>query len=343
MSLPDPLQLAIDAARNGRNAEARSLLMDLVDSDPRNETAWIWLSGLMESLEDRIIACENALAINPENRKVHMYLADLQRQQAGVPARSPNNHDDLFNRAEALLERGDASAALELAHQVLEQDARHEGAWLMIASLSGNDVDRQIDALEKAIEINPANQETQSRLAEIRHDKNHPLDRAIRLESEGKFEQAIKAYSELAARSKKPGEFDHIYTQIARIERLQQEKIRHVSPASSVLRLTFGWLLLYLILIVVQAGLNPFRHASLSLWIALPLVAVGSLLLALAELPARHAMWKRLFSGRGMPAWAARLFAGLIGWALVILPHVLLVMDSLDRLNGFQIPAIPLF
>jgi hypothetical protein len=35
----------------------------------------VWLSGLVHSLEDRIIACENALTINPENHCGHTNIA----------------------------------------------------------------------------------------------------------------------------------------------------------------------------------------------------------------------------------------------------------------------------
>jgi len=63
------LQRAIQAARAGRKIEARDLLIQIVETDPENEMAWVWLSGLVDSLEDRIIACEpladlrNALAM----------------------------------------------------------------------------------------------------------------------------------------------------------------------------------------------------------------------------------------------------------------------------------------
>src|SRR5215208_8531368 len=77
----DVLQRAIQAARAGRRIEARDLLLEIVEIDPRNEMAWMWLSGLVDSLEDRIIACENVLTINPANEKVRAYLTELQRKQ----------------------------------------------------------------------------------------------------------------------------------------------------------------------------------------------------------------------------------------------------------------------
>ena len=42
MSSAEVLQRAIQAARAGRRVEARDLLIELVEVDPRNEMAWIW-------------------------------------------------------------------------------------------------------------------------------------------------------------------------------------------------------------------------------------------------------------------------------------------------------------
>lgn len=55
MSSSEVLQRAIQAARAGRRVEARDLLIELVEVDPRNEMAWMWLSGLVDSPEDQII------------------------------------------------------------------------------------------------------------------------------------------------------------------------------------------------------------------------------------------------------------------------------------------------
>jgi tetratricopeptide (TPR) repeat protein len=71
----------VDAAHAGRKAEAREIFMQVVEVDSRNEMAWMWLSGLMDDLEDQIIACENVLTINPENHKIQLYLDDLRQRK----------------------------------------------------------------------------------------------------------------------------------------------------------------------------------------------------------------------------------------------------------------------
>jgi tetratricopeptide (TPR) repeat protein len=61
------LQHGIAAARAGRKEEARQYLLQATDLDERNEQAWLWLSGVVESFEDRRVCLENVLAINPAN------------------------------------------------------------------------------------------------------------------------------------------------------------------------------------------------------------------------------------------------------------------------------------
>jgi tetratricopeptide (TPR) repeat protein len=58
------LRQAIQAAKAGRRAEAQQLLLQLVEVDPHQEMAWLWLSELVEEPQDKIIALENALTLN---------------------------------------------------------------------------------------------------------------------------------------------------------------------------------------------------------------------------------------------------------------------------------------
>jgi tetratricopeptide (TPR) repeat protein len=341
MSSIDVLQTAIQAAREGRKVEARDLLIKLVEADPQNETAWMWLAGLVDSLEDRIIACENVLTINPANEKIRAYLEKLQqRQKSLLESKNRDNAIDLLNQAKAHVERNEVDVALRLANQALEKHDGYEEAWLLVGRLSSN-VDRQIQAFEKAYQLNPSNKETASTLEQLRHVKANPMSAATRLEQLGQFEDALNVYHELASRARNSKEFDHIYKQIIRIERLQNENIRYVAPSSSILRLTFAWPLLYLSLALVQMGLNPFAHPSLYLWLGLPLVVVGSFLLSLAEVRSTHIVWQKLFDEQGDGSQFARLVTATAGWFFIMIPHIWLVLDSLNRLRNFKIPPMP--
>ncbi len=338
MSSAEALQKAIQAARSGRKVEARDLLLKLVEDDPQNEMAWMWLAGLVDSLEDRIIACENVLTINPANEKARAYLTKLQQQnKSSLEKKNIEEAVDVFNQAKAHAERDEINAAIRLARQALEKDDRYEDAWLLIGRISP-DINQQIAALEKANQLNPSNVETTSALKQARYLKANPMKAAARLEQLGQFDEALEVYQELASKTKNSREFDHIYKQIIRIEGLQKEKIHYVAPTSSIARLTFGWPLLYLSLALVQMGLNPFAHPSFFLWLGLPLVVGGSFLLSLAEVRSTHIVWQKLFYEQGEGSNFARLVAATAGWFLIIIPHVLLILDSLNRLQSFKIP-----
>ncbi|HUE99530.1 MAG TPA: hypothetical protein VMN99_09760, partial [Anaerolineales bacterium] len=323
MSSSEAVYRAIQAARAGRRMEARDVLLKVVAFDPQNETAWIWLSGLVDSVEDRMIACENVLVINPGNERVRAYLAGLQRQHQSLLARK--NVGDalgLFLQAKRLAEQQDIDSALRLARQAVEKDEHHEEAWLLIARISP-DLDQQIAAFESAFKINPSNEKTVSALEEARYLKGNPIDAAARLEQLGRFEDALNVYTDLAGKARNSKEFDHIYKQIIRIEGLRNENIRYVAPSASINRLTFVWPLLYMSLALVQVGLNPLAHPILYLWLGLPLVAAGSFLLSLAEVRSKHFVWQKLFSEQGEGSNFARLVTAAAGWFLVIIPHVL--------------------
>ena len=87
----------------------------------------------------------------------------------------------------------------------------------------------------------------------------------------------------------------------------------------------------------MQVGLNPFAHFSL-LWFGLPIVALGSFLLALSEVRTRHVIWEKLFQEEGSGSGFARSVLAIAGWVFVIVPFALLVLNSLARLQNFQIP-----
>jgi tetratricopeptide (TPR) repeat protein len=61
------LQRGIAAAKAGQKQAARQALLQAIELDEQNEQAWLWLSGVVESFEDRRVCLENVLTINPNN------------------------------------------------------------------------------------------------------------------------------------------------------------------------------------------------------------------------------------------------------------------------------------
>jgi len=62
------LARGIEAAKQGNRVAAQNVLYEVVEEDARNETAWVWLSYVADTVPDRKICLENVLAINPANK-----------------------------------------------------------------------------------------------------------------------------------------------------------------------------------------------------------------------------------------------------------------------------------
>ena len=62
------LQKAITAIRAGDKEAGRSLLAEIIKSDPKNEMAWLWMSGAVEYDDSRRQCLEHVLTINPHNQ-----------------------------------------------------------------------------------------------------------------------------------------------------------------------------------------------------------------------------------------------------------------------------------
>ncbi|MFN7209241.1 MAG: hypothetical protein ACK4P1_02470, partial [Aggregatilineales bacterium] len=71
------LQQGIAAAKAGQREEARRLLREAIRRDAANETAWLWLSGVANTDEERIFCLMKILEINPGNQNALKGLAKL--------------------------------------------------------------------------------------------------------------------------------------------------------------------------------------------------------------------------------------------------------------------------
>ncbi|MCQ3931998.1 MAG: hypothetical protein DPW16_16225 [Chloroflexi bacterium] len=82
--MPDVNQLvekAIAAYKAKQKSQARELLMQAVDMDDKHEQAWLWLSAVVDSVEDQQVCLENVLTINPKNDRARKGLEELYKKQ----------------------------------------------------------------------------------------------------------------------------------------------------------------------------------------------------------------------------------------------------------------------
>jgi tetratricopeptide (TPR) repeat protein len=84
------LREGIAAAKAGQRERARDLLMRVVEQDEENLAAWLWLSGVVDGLDDKEVCLENALALDPANEAARKGLEWVRRKkEAALPPRRP--------------------------------------------------------------------------------------------------------------------------------------------------------------------------------------------------------------------------------------------------------------
>ena len=171
----------------------------------------------------------------------------------------------------------------------MREGSDHKDAWLLFADLSVS-INDKVRAYEAVVQIDPSSAFARGELKRYKYFQRNPLDLAAHYEEEGEMDKALDLYRVLAAEAGNSDDFERIHKEIIRLEDAKIEKVRHVRPGITILRLSVGLPLLYVLEMLLQEGLNPIRHPAPDLWIGIPIVAFGSFLLAVASVRARHAI-----------------------------------------------------
>lgn len=173
------LRCGIDAARSGDRESARRLLFQASGIDPRCEDVWMWLASISEYPEELLVFLNNALDINPENRRAKEWRIATRSLLAKT----------FVQRAIAVHQDGGAAQADQCIEQALKYDPECEMAWFWKASFASTD-DQKTECLLKVLEIDPDNQ-----------DAKNALDNITRARSNASFREAKNAA--VAGRRKK--------------------------------------------------------------------------------------------------------------------------------------------
>jgi len=83
------LQAGLAAAQAGERVKARELLQRVVEADESNLQAWLWLSDLVNTLEDREVCLANVLTLDPANDSARDRLALVRAQIEATPEIEP--------------------------------------------------------------------------------------------------------------------------------------------------------------------------------------------------------------------------------------------------------------
>ena len=164
------IEAAFDAAHSaaaaGDNTKAFEILDKLTNNDSESirETAWFVKATLAESSEQKLEFFDQVLNINPSNQEAANAIAEIQ--QAKLQAAFDEAQAKLqaaFNEAKEAAAAGNRKKAVEILDEFLADAHDSVEGWLLKSHLS-NSVDEKIDALEKALELDPDNAAARSGL-----------------------------------------------------------------------------------------------------------------------------------------------------------------------------------
>ena len=83
------LRGGIEATQAGQKDKARRLLVQVIEADQTNETAWLWLSAVVDTKAEKIRCLEMALKLNPANQDAKMALEWLRSGVVSEPSWHP--------------------------------------------------------------------------------------------------------------------------------------------------------------------------------------------------------------------------------------------------------------
>ncbi len=153
------LQAGIAAARSGKKVEARAALRNALQKNPRSATAWLWMSGVIATPQEREKCLERVLALEPDNTAA----------RKGLPAVRAQVTAALLREGLAQVETGPPTTARETLMHVLERDEENVAAWLGLSEVAETLEDIEI-CLENAVTLDPEHTGAQFRLGALREE-----------------------------------------------------------------------------------------------------------------------------------------------------------------------------
>ena len=344
MTQSELFQTAVKSAKSGDHFKARALLLQLVETHPQHELAWLWLSELIEEPEDKIIALENALTINPNREQSKTRLNRLRQKM--IAATLPpieeveDDFDNLdfsteeekqFDEIKQLFANGRKNKGRQQLATFLYRYANHaEGWWLMAQNADSQP--NLLKCLDHLLRINPQHPKAPAIVAKIKPNKGENLMAGRLYERLEQWETAVRYYK-LALKS--PNNADRLLAKKRLPHLLEQVRLANIkvtNPTLTMLRLALGPTILYALLIMVQAGLNPLQ--------ASPLLCLGNifffggllLLSGLATAPTHPWMMKL----RETAVLNNNTMLRIIGILFILLPILLLLFLTISRLLAFE-------
>lgn len=267
--------------------------------------------------------------------------------------------DESVKSAIAAVRAGRRAEAERLLQEAVRCDPANLAAWLWYSDVA-EDLSTRVHALERAMALRPGDPLLEGRLEAMRRElppvevrqspayeerKTAPptesmpnlLRQGKVLEERGEFESAAAVYATVTTHSRSPAERVEAARRIEDIRTRQEaDKIQRVHPTLNLLRLATGPVLLFVIMVFMQSGLNPL-HAPLLSLVGVVGVAAGSLMVSVTEMRPMHPYWVDQFGEPGSgEELEMRKGIRLLGWALLLAPYTMFLIDAGQRLGVLQ-------
>ncbi len=179
------LRQAITAVQAGEREAAEEILLGLVQQNPHNEMAWLWLSDVLENFDDRIIALENAIAINPKRVQTRKRLAQIRQS---TPVSKNGNQPGSI-----LLEDGQRQEMFRNLIQQVRHAPQDASAWFALSQLVDGVAD-QIAILERTLHFNPHHHQARKRFTQLHLAFPDVLALGKAFQAQNDLPRAVKAY-----------------------------------------------------------------------------------------------------------------------------------------------------
>ena len=333
------LRQARAAIQEGHRARARALLRQVTATDPRNETAWLELSQLVETWGEQVKALENVVAINPRNAQARERLNQLRREQPSAPHQPAGWSKAQIEQARKLLQTGRRQQAREVLLQLVQEDEHNDRAWWMLVDLVP-DIRDKIIALENILTLDQNNVQARSQLARLQDLQSNLLALGAAYEERGELELALSTYLAAFTQARTPAERAQANQRLEILQaKRQSPQTKPIPLALTIARLSAGPPLLFIVMIVMQSGMDPL---ALSPFDAFGLLAVclGSVCIVVTSLQPRPSFWLEWFdSPPGAAESVVRWGLGLFGSAILLSALALFLWSAWYRLMA--LPAMP--
>lgn len=147
----------IEARREDRPEFARRCFLQAAAHNPQNENAFLELSSLAGSPEEKTSYLEELLKINPAHEIALSTLDSIRRE----------NLQMLLKKANFAAISGERETALRLLAEVMQSTPETEEIWLLKAYLALESEGKAV-CYEKVLQLNPDNEAAQAGLASLR-------------------------------------------------------------------------------------------------------------------------------------------------------------------------------